>query len=67
MKSFTIERVSEHEEQPSTKSYKVGEYFKIDLETLEDLLELQKEVGNLIITTDGKCEPSIMVYDDYYE
>ena len=42
--------------------------YLISIDSLKDLLELMKEVGNIVIYTDAKKSPShITIYDDYIE
>lgn len=51
------------ETKPCEKAYKDGKYFYIDIASLDDILDLIDEVGEIIINKDH----SIEIYDAYRE
>ena len=62
---FMITRTSllwESSEKPTEKAYKKGKYWHIKITSLEELGELTKEEGEIIIN--GDC---LEIYDDYRE
>lgn len=62
---FMITRTSlllESSEKPTGKAYKEGEFWYIKINSLEELVELTKEEGEIIINGDF-----LEIYDSYRE
>jgi len=69
---FTIERTSDWggEQAPCQAAQRDGDYWVIEIETLEDLLKLRDETGDDLIVGRAyaaKDMPSIEIYDTYRE
>lgn len=61
---FMIRRTSDwnNSKKPTKKAYKEKEIWYIKIKSLEELVELSKEEGKIII-----CGDSLEIYDDYRE
>ena len=57
------------EKSPCKRAYRVGECYFVNIETLDDLLKLMKEVNEQLILTYKPTDNlySIEIYDDYRE
>lgn len=72
---FRIERASDYgnyEKKPCENAYEVNEEayeskWRIEINTLEDLMKLQKEVNVDLVLGVEDSQPYIEIYDDFRE
>lgn len=54
------------DKKPCEEAYQVGELWKVNIESLEELIKFKEKYGEIILTDDYDT-PSIEIYDYYRE